>query len=93
MAINPDRPIRYRVLVGTFYNDQPMTIRLGEGYLDDAQNFVQLQTKDVPLSVDETAQIMAGVPGSGDPSTRYADLTAAMETVLVANGSIDAPLV
>jgi hypothetical protein len=93
MAISADRPIRYRVLVGTFYNDQPMTVRLAEGYLDDKQNFVQLQTKDVPLSMDETVQIMMGVPGSGDPSTRYADMTASMEAVLVANGSIDAPLV
>jgi len=88
-----DRPIRYRVMVGTFYSDSPMVLQVGEGYVDEAQVFQCLNVKNVALTQEETLRIMAGVPGSDDPSSRYADMTAIMAKVLIDKGAIDAPLV
>ena len=88
-----DRPLRYRVMVGTFYSDSPMVLQVGEGYVDDAQVFQCLNVKNVALTPEETIRIMEGIPGSEDPDTRYADMTGIMAKVLQDKGAIDAPLV
>ena len=88
-----DHVLRYRVVMGQFFATSPMILQVGAGYLDDLGNFVTLSIRNVVLSEADTMAIMAAAPGSGDPVTRYADLTAAMNEVLTGMGAIDAPLV